>query len=162
MDREKKHKILSSMAPVDVDTGKLSMGFVTFLLVLGGAGTAAITWAKMPTADAVKEAIMEHANDDSPHSAALSGISEIAHQARSAAIEAKSAADSAKSLGEDNKIQYRYIQARIDFLVENEIQKAPEGSEAMRRTRRAATSVRQRSGAAEGSPGDPLSGVDGL
>jgi hypothetical protein len=147
--------LFDSMRPIDVDTGKLSISFVTFLLVLGGVATAAITWARMPTDASMKEAMTEHTKDETPHHAVISVLKAKIDTAASEASEAKRIAGDAK---EDTK----YIRGRIDFLTEMEMEQARGSTSGLRRARRAAQSVRKRSGAAEGSPNDPLSGVEGL
>jgi hypothetical protein len=136
----------------DLETGKVTTGYKTAIAVIAACCVGYAAWVVM--GNKVEEAVA-HQTEIYPHVAQFEAVKADAQSAKQAANEAKGASERAeKAVGG--------INAKIDFLMQNEIEQAQKTPDGARRARRAASRVRQKQGVVEGDPDDPLKGVDGL
>jgi glutamate-1-semialdehyde aminotransferase len=146
----------TSLNPIDIETGHFRAGVKTTLAILSVVFAAGIAYAAFATKDDIVQAVKGHTADEYPHTKQFEAVKTVAQAAKAEAAAAKTASE------KTDKRVYR-LDAKIDFLIENEIEKARGSPVARQRARKAARSVRERVAADTDEPAssdDPLSGLD--
>lgn len=146
--QRKKGLMSSSLNPIDVETGQLRAGFKTTVVALSVVFMAGAAYAAFATKEDIVQAVQAHTAAEFPHTKQF-------RELRDKANEAVTKAEAAKIASEKTDKRVYGIEAKIDFLIQNEVEKARSSPQARDRAKRAARSVRDRV-AAEAPAEDPL------
>lgn len=150
-------KRISPLPPIhDAETGKVAMGYKTFAAVIGICAASYAGYMLMASEVSRNSAeLKSHAEAKYPHN----------DQFESVKIElavTKAAASRSEEASKRIEQNVGVISAKVDFLIQNELEQAQRSPVAQGGARRAASRVRQSRGVVRGDPEDPLRGVEGL
>lgn len=139
---------------LDIDTGRMKMSIKTLLAIVMGVAalvtTGVTAWTATATKDGVEAKITPLSTDD--RNAAIERFT-LDKRISSVETNVQHMSEIMKQQTENTK----YIQARVDFMVEQQIIEAKEDGQVRRRARRAVKNVRAR--AAKRGDDDPLAGL---
>lgn len=160
---------INSIPSIDIETGKLRIGFKTFVSIIVAiiaAVVAVVTFGvNLATSADVDKALTKHSQ--SPHmdggklvSAPASIIPKV-EENKSEIKALKTEQESISKKIDQINTNQSYMRARIDFMIERELIETRGDPTARSATKRAARKVRERA-AKSNVKGDPLSGIEGL
>lgn len=136
-----------SLSPIDLETGQLRAGFKTTVAALAVVFMGGAAYAAFATKNDIVEAVKAHTADEFPHDKPLEAIKATARQAKEAAQAAQHSANAAQAAAQRTDRQVWALNAKIEFLVESELEKARGSPQGRQRARRAATAARDRAAA---------------